>query len=303
MRNPQCLTVESDGFHGFFFEPARTEPACEALANKALIVVGGSEGNDNIPRGLGARFAREGIAALGVCYWNVPGLPDELVEVPIESIERAVAFLQSKGFEKVGIYGISKGGELALLAASLMPALSCVIALSPLDYVMPGITGNKSMASKGISERSSWTWREQPLPCVRGGMRIPYGAIIWRLLATKQLEMRFMYERLLERANEDSFIKVENIAGPVLIISPAHDATWPSDAACKRIEERLRMRAHPWEVQRLSFQHASHIMVPMEGAMNARSLRMFKAERTYPRECAASREAAFTQTVAFLKRW
>lgn len=123
------FTVEQDGFFGF---PHAPEKNVEAYAGKAVIVLGGSEGNENTPRNLGGRFSREGIAALGLCYWNVPGLPDELIEVPIEPIERAVAYLNQRGFEHVGIYGISKGGELALLAASLIPDIECAIAISPL---------------------------------------------------------------------------------------------------------------------------------------------------------------------------
>ena len=156
------FTVEQDGFFGFLHLPERH---VEAYSGKAIIVLGGSEGNENIPRNLGARFAREGIAALGLCYWNVPGLPDELIEVSIEPIERAVAYLRQRGFDRVGIYGISKGGELALLAASLMPQITCVVAISPLACAMPGITGNKSLAGKGLSDRSSWTWRGEPVPC------------------------------------------------------------------------------------------------------------------------------------------
>lgn len=296
-------TDELDGLHGFFHEPSRELPAGERFAGKALVVLGGSEGNENIPRDLGARFAREGIAALGLCYWNVPGLPRELVEVPVESVERAVAFLRGRGFEKVGVYGISKGGELALLAASLMPELTCVVALSPLDHVMPGITGNGSIATKGVSERSSWTWRGEPVPCVPGGVRMPYGAIVRWLLTERQLDLRFFYERLLARADEGSAIKVERIAGPVLLVSPVHDVMWPSDAACLRIEERLRVHGHPWEVARLSYEHASHIMVPMEGGMNAGSLRMFREERRHPERCAASRADAFARTLSFLERW
>lgn len=296
-------TDELDGLHGFFHMPSRELPASERFAGKALVVLGGSEGNENIPRDLGARFAREGIAALGLCYWNVPGLPRELVEVPVESVERAVAFLRGRGFEKVGVYGISKGGELALLAASLMPELTCTVALSPLDHVMPGITGNGSIATKGVSERSSWTWRGEPVPCVPGGVRMPYGAIVRRLLTERQLDLRFFYERLLARADEGFAIKVERIAGPVLLVSPARDVMWPSDAACLRIEERLRAHGHPWEVTRLSYEHASHIMVPMEGGMNSGSLRMFREERRHPEQCAASRADAFARTLSFLERW
>lgn len=293
------FAVERDGFCGFLHEPTCSAGGAERFAGKALIVLGGSEGNENIPRNLGARFAEEGLTALGVCYWNAPGLPRELVEVPVEAVERAAEQLRSRGFEKVGVYGISKGGELTLLAASLVSAVSCAIALSPLDHVMPGITGNGGLASKGVSDRSSWTWRGSPLACAPGGTRLPYAGIVRRLLAERQLDMRFVYERMMERATEDSAIKVERIGGPVLLISPAHDAMWPSDEACRRIEERLRVHGHPWEVERLAYEHASHIMAPLETG----ALRLFRMERAHPRECAASRADAFERTLTFLERW
>lgn len=221
------------------------------------------------------------------------------MEVPVESVERAVGRLRARGFGKVGVYGISKGGELALLAASLIPAVSCAVALSPLDHVMPGITGNGGLASKGVSERSSWTWRGSPLPCAPGGTRMPYAGIVRRLLAERQLDMRFVYERMLEGATEGSAIKVERIGGPVMLVSPERDAMWPSDDAARRIEERLRAHDHPWEVERLTYKHASHIMVPLETG----ALKLFREEREHPRECAASRADAFGRTLAFLERW
>lgn len=297
------LTVERDGFCGFFHSPEGGDGRVARFAGKALIVLGGSEGTENIPVNLGARFAREGIAALGLCYWNVPGLPGELVEVPVESVERAAAFLRGRGFGKVGVYGVSKGGELALLSASLMAELSCVVALSPLAHVMPGITGSGGIASKGLSNRSSWTWRGEPVPCVPGGVRLPYGTIVRRLLTERQLDVRFVYERLLSRAPDESAIKVERVAGPLLLVSPRRDAMWPSDEACRLIEERLREHGHPWEVLRLAYEHASHAMVPMEEGMNAGMLRLFREERRHPRECAASRADAFERTLAFLERW
>lgn len=295
----EALSVEKDGLHGFLHEPAADGARAERLAGKALVVLGGSEGNENIPRSLGARFAREGLTALGLCYWNVPGLPRELIEVPVEGVERACGFLHARGYERIGVYGISKGGELALVAASRMPELSCAVALSPLDHVMPGITGSGSLAGKGVSARSSWTWRGEPLPCVPGGTRLPYASIVRRLISERQLDTRFVYERMLEGAGEASAVEVERINGPVLLVSPKHDTMWPSDEACCRIERRLREHGHPWEVARLTYEHASHIMVPMETGM----LKLFREERAHPAECAASREDAFRQTLAFLERW
>ena len=164
---------------------------------------------------------------------------------------------------------------------------------------MSGITGNGGLASKGVSGRSSWTWRGNPLPCAPGGTRMPYAGIARRLLAERQLDMRFFYERMLEGATEGSAIKVERIGGPVMLVCPERDAMWPSDDAARRIEERLRAHGHPWEVERLAYKHASHIMVPLETG----ALKLFREEREHPRECAASRLDAFKRTLAFLERW
>ena len=96
-----------------------------------------------------------------------------------------------------------------------------------------------------------------------------------------------------------SAIKVERIGGPVMLVCPERDAMWPSDDAARRIEERLRAHGHPWEVERLAYKHASHIMVPLETG----ALKLFREEREHPRECAASRLDAFKRTLAFLERW
>ena len=70
----EYVTVAQEGFYGIYHVPVK-----DYDHKKAVIVVGGSEGNENIPKNVGAMFAEHGIAALGICYWNVEGLPKELV--------------------------------------------------------------------------------------------------------------------------------------------------------------------------------------------------------------------------------
>lgn len=291
---PERFTVERDGFHGFLHRPER-----DRFPGKALIVVGGSEGDEAIPLDLGRMFARAGIATLGLCYWNVPGLPAELVEVPLESVERAAAFLKRSGFERVALYGLSKGGELALIAASLMPDITCVVVLSPLNYVMCGITGNGSLAKKGTANVSSWTWRGRPVEPFVPGFKVSKAGIVCRLVTERQLDMCWLYERALQKAPAGAEIAVENIGGPVLLVCAADDRMWPSATACRAVEERLRVRTHPHAVKRLEYEHASHLIVPLASPL----LRAFKVERTHPRECAASRADAFRQTMDFLRAW
>ena len=79
----EYVTVAQEGFYGLYHVPVKDHDP-----KKVVIVVGGSEGNENIPMNVGAMFARCGITALGICYWNVDGLPKELVRVPVIHLKK-----------------------------------------------------------------------------------------------------------------------------------------------------------------------------------------------------------------------
>lgn len=116
-RNNACpsslsFAVQKDGFTGEFY-PAKNR----RYGRKALIVMGGSDGSFAGTRKLAQKFSSDGMDAMALAYWNEPGLPRELREVPVEFVERAVQLLKKRGVGKIGIYGISKGAELALVAA------------------------------------------------------------------------------------------------------------------------------------------------------------------------------------------
>lgn len=291
----ECFTVARDGFHGFLHRPAN-----DRMPGKAVIVVGGSEGNDRIARGVGSQFAEAGVTALGVCYWNVAGLPSELVEVPIESIERATYYLKSRGFDHIALYGISKGGELALLAGSLVGDISCVVALSPMNYVMCGIAGTRSvMTKKDYPQASSWTWRGCPIKPFVQASGLSRLELARRLVVERQIDTCWAYERALADAPAAAEIAVENIGGPMLLICATDDRMWPSAAACHAIERRLSLRSYQHPLKLLEYRYASHILVPLAPGL----LRAFRVEREHPGECAASRRDAFSQTLEFLRAW
>lgn len=205
----EYATVAREGFYGFYHVPAE-----EQDHKKAVIVVGGSEGNENIPMHVGAMFARCGIAALGVCYWNVDGLPKELVRVPVDPFEKAILWLKNKGHEKIIMYGVSKGAVLALLCASLMPDICGVAAISPLHCVWGGMRGNKSMASKTFTTASEFTYRGKDFPCMAAHLK--YGPAIRNLILHRQFELSYIYEEPLKHFDENTAIRVENIRVDIL---------------------------------------------------------------------------------------
>lgn len=64
-------------------------------------------------------FQSQGLTTLALAYVMEKGLPKQFSKVPIDSLEAAAKRLHDMGYEKVGLWGISKGAELALTAGSL----------------------------------------------------------------------------------------------------------------------------------------------------------------------------------------
>lgn len=282
-------TVEKEGFFGIYHQAEKPQDR-----KRVVIVIGGSEGNENIPMNVGAMFAKRGVSALGICYWNVPGLPKELIHVPLEPFEKAVKWLQQKGYERIFIYGISKGGELALLCASLIPDICGVIALSPIHCIWGGMSGNKSMVSKTFKKESEFTWRGKDFPCMMAQLK--YGPAIWNLIKEQQFNLSYMYENPLKNFDEQTAIPVENIRGDILFIYAKEDLMWPSAGAVKYMINRLKQHKWNYHAEILEYEKASHIIVPL----NPPKLKMFKVERKYPEECRKNRMDAFEKTIQWL---
>ena len=75
---------------------------------------------------LAPRFAALDYIAATLPYFRYQGLPGELVEIPIERVGLAIEVLTERSDvdgKRIAIFGVSKGGEFALLAASLYPQL------------------------------------------------------------------------------------------------------------------------------------------------------------------------------------
>lgn len=283
------ITVEQEGFFGIF-HPAM--PSKEK--KKAVIIIGGSEGNENIPMQVGAMFAECGITALGICYWNVEGLPKELIRVPIDPFEKAIRWLKNRGYGRIFIYGISEGGKLALLCASLMPDICGVIAISPMHCLWGGMKGNQNMTSKTFTNESEFTYKGKGFPCMMAELK--YGPAIKNLILHRQFELAYMYEKPLAHFDERTAIPVEDINGDILFIYASEDLMWPSGMAVKYMVNRLKQHNFAHQVDILEYEKASHILVPL----NPSKLKMFRVERKFPEECRHSREDAFNKTVSWI---
>lgn len=92
-----------------------------------MICFSGSDGKFELSRMLARAFQLSGLTTLALAYVMEEGLPRQFFRVPIEPLEAAAKRLHGMGYEKVGLWGVSKGAELALTAGSfLIPVLGWI---------------------------------------------------------------------------------------------------------------------------------------------------------------------------------
>src|SRR5258708_12140100 len=116
---------------GGVFEP-------EVASDHFAVMLSGSSGG--IPEAPARRLAENGVTALALGYFGAPGLPTDLVEIPLESLARGIELFRDRfaGGRSVGVVGISRGAELALLlGAYLGDAIGPVRAVAPPHRAWP----------------------------------------------------------------------------------------------------------------------------------------------------------------------
>jgi dienelactone hydrolase len=119
------------------------------------VAIGGSDGA--APAVQAALLAAHGHPTLSLCYFRAPGLPRELVRIPLEYFRRALRWVMAHtGAHRVELLGISRGGEGVLIIGSRYPdVVGGVAALVPGSAYFPSPTRRNVPA---------WTIGGRPLP-------------------------------------------------------------------------------------------------------------------------------------------
>ncbi len=286
--------MKTDSFHAELFHPQR-----DNYPGKALICFGGSDGKFELARKLAAIFQSRGLTTLALAYVMEEGLPDRFYHVPIGTLEAAAKRLHEMGYEKVGLWGISKGAELALTAGSLLPGIvNAVVAVAPMSTVCQGFAKGKGIE---LMPGSSWSFHGQELPYTPFGYeKTPYGLILWKSLKAQEVTMFGLYLPMVQHPAPEAEIKVENITGPILLISSKMDTMWPSEPAARRIMERLRVHDFPYPYRHLSYDCGSHLFVPMELS----AAKFFRGDRGKYKELGwEARMDSLEKTLEFVSQW
>ncbi len=224
----------------------------ENLQPKPLIVgLGGGDGGNGWAGPHGAKqramLDENGYAFLSIAYFGVEGTPSNLDRIAIEGVHKAVlgASLNERVNENcIAVMGVSRGGELALLLGSFYSEYKSVIGIVPGSAVFASLTS--AMTTAGFSHN---------------GVPLPFAPVPWS--ATLNLvrnDLRGTFEKIIlnTEAMEAAAIKVEDISGPILLISSTQDEQWPSMEMSDAMMERLENSEFPYV--------SRHI--PLEGGHN-----------------------------------
>ena len=283
----EVFTISKDGFMAELYKPEK-----DLYPGKVIIAFSGSDGIFALSKKLANKFVEAGLTTMAVAYWNEEGLPKSLCHIPLEYLGTIGNFLKQRGYEKIGLWGISMGAEYALLAASYMPDLfSCVVAGSPIYFSTQGLTEKKLNA-----HGSTFSWNGKDIPYTPYKEEMTKGKAIKNILKRKEYSVRFMYDSIASNPKKDSIIPVTNMKASVLVFSGQLDSMWPSYESGIKIMEQLDQVNYPYPHEHYTYELGSHYMVPM----SLKSDKLFVAERKYPEESKKYKEDIWNKTISFL---
>ena len=204
----------------------------EATKQPLIVFFGGSEGG-NIWAGDSKKEFRDrlighGYAVLAIGYFGLKNTPKQLDRISIDAISDSITQIandQRINSNKIAIIGGSRGSELVLNLGSRYKQFNTVIAITPSHVSFPFTTQKRTT--------SSWTYN---------GYEIPAVPIDWSM--TKSIGWEGIFSAVANNEIEvkDALIKVEDINGPILLISAKDDATWPSESMSGKIVGRLETK-------------------------------------------------------------
>ena len=266
--------VKDHGFEGILFPGNGTK-------DKVVIVMSGSNGGMKLTKQAAEFYHENGIPALALALFATKGTQPFLDRVPVEYVEHAICWLKEQGYERIGIDGMSKGSEIALVAASMFSDISCVIVRVPSYFVSEGLVGKGK--NKAPSGTSCWSYHGKELAYA------PYKTrkfhILKMLIEEKELHI-ITFNRDKDVIPE-SIIAIDKIKAPILILSSKQDSVWPSYESGVYIEKKLAETGFPYEYKHVAYEYMSHALVTKLPLIYKFG---FRSEREHAKACAIDRE-------------
>jgi hypothetical protein len=283
-------------------------------SDAAIILMLGSGGSTPLTKGVSKWLVGQGVSVL-------PLGPEEGVvgyhSFPLERVEEAIGEQKARGICKIGILGASITTIPALTAAAMFSDITLTIVVAPCDFILQGFTqGSRDGCREWPLEGESMlTWKGKPLPYVPYAYRHPD---YWHTVQTEtkgsgnMLCARRVFDDTEAKTplTEEVMIPVENIRGRLLLIGCEDDCLWQTARYIRRMDERLKTRAHDCEYDALVYKYGTHYAFPesmLKGIIPVFADfligRAFLSAREHTNECKAAREDIDRRMKQALSEW
>ena len=253
--------IRNDGLYAQLYTPKNATGRLPAV----ILIDGSNPGLDGVSV-LAAAYAREGIAALALAYFGETGLPSALANVRLEYFDTAFATLKARPEidpGRIGVLGVSRGSEAAVLLAAHNPDIRAIVAVGPSGVVWQGYDPAAPEATV-----PAWTASGQSVAFLMADASLydPNGP---------QAPM-FVSALAKLGTRTDVLLPVEKINGPLLMMSGADDSIWPSAAMAQNIEARLLSSGFAHDVENIVYAGSGHAVLGIEADAIPRTLAFFK---------------------------
>ncbi|MFC4987337.1 acyl-CoA thioesterase/bile acid-CoA:amino acid N-acyltransferase family protein [Saliphagus infecundisoli] len=218
---------------GVVFEPAGSGP------HPGVLVLHGSGGT--LPTYSAALLAAHGFVAVALRYFGDDEVvPNDLKRIPLSYFDEAADRLRNRPDvtgERIGLVGHSRGAEVGLLLGAQRNWVGSMI-----SYVGSGVIWDTPTGAP------AWVDDGEPVPAISGE------------------EKPTLLEGQLDAADEDqrqaATIPVEEIDGPVLLISGGKDPIWPARRTAQMEIDRLERADFEYAYDHLTYDDAGHFITP-----------------------------------------
>ena len=250
--NPQrkltYYTLNENGLMGTLFSPSGSKEY------PGIILLTGSGGGDI--KWLAKAIALNGFSVLTLPYFNYPGLPDGLVNIPVEYFEKAVKWMKNQKTVmngNIGLIGGSRGGELVLLLGSMFDQFDAIVAWSPAAHLWMGENYTDLVPS--------WTYEGKALPYLG---KVFNEEEMNMFMSGQMTSFVDYFRNCLNNTDPDlvemARIKVEKIRSNLFLLAATDDNTWPSSEHVKMIMDRLKEEESGYEYQYICAEGAGHMV-------------------------------------------
>lgn len=237
--------IDSDELSGWYVEPPGDGP------HPAVLLLHGSGGH---PLTREARLlASNGYAAFALRYFGeAEAVPSTHDRIPLSYFDHAHRWLRNRDAIRdgpMGVLGVSRGGELALLLGARFDWVGAVV-----SYVGSGVVWEG-----GEADPPNPAWADD-------GDAVPYLEWKGEVETTDGGLTRFrpMVERRLDAVDdatlEAATIPVEETDAPILLISAGDDQVWASKRLSEIAAVQLRRVDYAHEFEHASYPDAGHFV-------------------------------------------